>query len=91
MTDDNSNKKHRTRNWQRTKEQKKLSFNENHTFNDRRESSRGSTSDSGAIKCANATLQPIWCVEYLDNLIVIGCADGRLEFWEATTGRLKVI
>lgn len=36
-------------------------------------------------------LSPIWCIDYLDNLIVIGCADGRLEFWEGTTGRLKVL
>lgn len=75
----------------KNKEQKRLSFSDNHPFNSGRESSGGSTSDSGTIKCANGTLQPIWCVEYLDNLIVIGCADGRLEFWEATTGRLKVI
>lgn len=34
---------------------------------------------------------PIWCLDYLDNLIVIGCADGRLEFWEASTGNLKCI
>lgn len=34
---------------------------------------------------------PIWCLDFLDNLIVIGCADGRLEFWEGTTGNLKGI
>lgn len=34
---------------------------------------------------------PIWCLDYLDNLIVIGCADGRLEFWEASTGNLKCV
>ncbi|CAG9864006.1 unnamed protein product [Phyllotreta striolata] len=34
-------------------------------------------------------LSPIWCIDYLDNLIVIGRADGRLEFWEASTGTLK--
>lgn len=33
---------------------------------------------------------PIWCLDFLDNLIVIGCADGRLEFWEGTTGNIKV-
>ncbi|CAG9814063.1 unnamed protein product [Phaedon cochleariae] len=36
-------------------------------------------------------LSPIWCMDYQDNLIVIGCADGRLEFWEAMTGKLKCI
>lgn len=34
---------------------------------------------------------PIWCLDFLDNLIVIGCADGRLEFWEGTTGNFKCI
>lgn len=33
---------------------------------------------------------PIWCIDYTDNLIVLGCASGRLEFWEGTTGKLKV-
>lgn len=33
---------------------------------------------------------PIWCVDYQDNLIVVGCANGSLEFWEGTTGRFKV-
>ncbi|KAI4464852.1 sterol regulatory element-binding protein cleavage-activating protein [Holotrichia oblita] len=36
-------------------------------------------------------LSPIWCMDYLDNLIVLGCADGRLEFWEGTTGKFKVL
>lgn len=39
-------------------------------------------------RCA---FSPIWCLDYLDNLIVIGCADGRLEFWEASTGNLKCV
>jgi WD40 repeat protein len=36
-------------------------------------------------------LSPIWCLDFLDNLILIGCADGRLEFWEGTTGSIKCI
>ncbi|XP_058065673.1 sterol regulatory element-binding protein cleavage-activating protein [Anopheles bellator] len=36
-------------------------------------------------------VSPIWCLDFLDNLIVIGCADGRLEFWEGTTGSFKCI
>lgn len=35
-------------------------------------------------------VSPIWCLDYTDNLIVIGCADGKIEFWESTTGTLKV-
>ncbi|KAL7027293.1 hypothetical protein ACKWTF_005397 [Chironomus riparius] len=34
---------------------------------------------------------PIWTLDFTDNLIVIGCACGRLEFWEATTGTLRTI
>lgn len=34
---------------------------------------------------------PIWCLDYLENLIVVGCANGRIEFWEGTLGKLKVI
>lgn len=35
-------------------------------------------------------LSPVWCMDYQDNLIVIGCASGRLEFWDGTTGSLQV-
>lgn len=34
---------------------------------------------------------PIWCLDCLDNLIVVGCSNGRIEFWECITGRFKVI
>lgn len=34
---------------------------------------------------------PIWALDFIDNLIAIGCADGRLEFWEGTTGSFKCI
>lgn len=50
-----------------------------------------------SAKCSNKKLRekernlsPIWCLDYVDYLIVIGCADGRLEFWEGITGNLKV-
>lgn len=50
-----------------------------------------------SVKSANAKSKekernwsPIWCLDYVDFLIVIGCADGRLEFWEGITGNLKV-
>uniref|UniRef100_A0A182Q249 Sterol regulatory element-binding protein cleavage-activating protein n=1 Tax=Anopheles farauti TaxID=69004 RepID=A0A182Q249_9DIPT len=36
-------------------------------------------------------VSPIWCLDFLDNLIVIGCADGRLEFWEGSSGSFKCI
>ncbi|KAG4069729.1 hypothetical protein HA402_008567 [Bradysia odoriphaga] len=51
-----------------------------------------------SVKSANTKLRekdrnlsPIWCLDYVDYLIVIGCADGRLEFWEGITGNLKCI
>ncbi|XP_057669647.1 sterol regulatory element-binding protein cleavage-activating protein isoform X1 [Diorhabda carinulata] len=43
------------------------------------------------VDISDCKLSPIWCMDYLDNLIVIGCADGRLEFWEASSGDLKCI
>lgn len=39
----------------------------------------------------NVKSSPIWSLDFIDNLIVIGCADGRLEFWEGTTGSLRTI
>ncbi|XP_011494739.1 PREDICTED: sterol regulatory element-binding protein cleavage-activating protein [Ceratosolen solmsi marchali] len=33
----------------------------------------------------------IWCMDYQENLIVIGCANGSLEFWEGTTGKFKCL
>lgn len=34
--------------------------------------------------------QQIWCLDFVDNLVAVGCADGRLEFWEGSTGNEKV-
>nr|XP_023029446.1 sterol regulatory element-binding protein cleavage-activating protein-like [Leptinotarsa decemlineata] len=45
--------------------------------------------DQSNFSCCK--LSPVWCMDYQDNLIVIGCADGRLEFWEGTTAKLKCI
>lgn len=33
---------------------------------------------------------PIWCLDYYEGLIAVGCGDGRIELWESTTGLLKV-
>lgn len=33
---------------------------------------------------------PVWCIDYCNELIILGCADGRLEFWELTSAKLKV-
>lgn len=34
---------------------------------------------------------PIWCLDFQDNLIVVGCADGRIEFWEGMSGNFKCL
>ncbi|KAI8430672.1 hypothetical protein MSG28_000867 [Choristoneura fumiferana] len=34
---------------------------------------------------------PIWCMDFSNDLIILGCADGRLEFWEASSGKLMVV
>ncbi|KAJ4442079.1 hypothetical protein ANN_11945 [Periplaneta americana] len=34
---------------------------------------------------------PIWCLDCHENLVAIGCANGRLEFWEGSTGRFKCL
>lgn len=47
-------------------------------------------SQNNSMGTHNGVVPPIWCIDYMDNLIVLGCANGRLEFWEGTTGKLKV-
>ncbi|XP_037887733.1 sterol regulatory element-binding protein cleavage-activating protein [Glossina fuscipes] len=32
---------------------------------------------------------PVWCLDCFDNLIAVGCANGRIEFWEIPGGILK--
>lgn len=44
-------------------------------------------SSSGNINMRDS---PVWCLDYLDNLIVVGCSSGRIEVWEGTTGKFKV-
>ncbi|GAB0092076.1 Sterol regulatory element-binding protein cleavage-activating protein [Sergentomyia squamirostris] len=34
---------------------------------------------------------PIWCLDFVDNLVAVGCSDGRIEFWEGSTGNLKCV
>ncbi|XP_022907413.1 sterol regulatory element-binding protein cleavage-activating protein [Onthophagus taurus] len=47
--------------------------------------------EKNAVFIKKYKFSPIWCMDFLDNLVVIGCADGRLEFWEGTTGKFKYI
>ena len=50
----------------------------------------GSLTTDKAIQISQLVPQ-IWCMDYQENLIVVGCSNGTLEFWEGTTGRFKVI
>ncbi|XP_023037735.1 sterol regulatory element-binding protein cleavage-activating protein [Drosophila willistoni] len=34
-------------------------------------------------------VSPVWCLDYFDNLIAVGCANGRVELWESPAGVLK--
>jgi len=37
--------------------------------------------------CVNSQ---IWCVDCNENVVVLGCADGSLQFWDIYRGILKV-
>lgn len=64
---------------------------ENNSF-DSSDSSKASFNRqlSDCDKFSDYGISQIWCIDYLNNLIVAGCADGRLEFWEVNTNKLKV-
>ncbi|XP_014474392.1 PREDICTED: sterol regulatory element-binding protein cleavage-activating protein [Dinoponera quadriceps] len=54
------------------------------------DSASSSISTEQTTQVSHAT-SVIWCMDYQENLIVAGCANGSLEFWEGTTGRFKCI
>lgn len=37
--------------------------------------------------CVNSQ---VWCVDCNENVVVLGCADGSLQFWDIYRGILKV-
>lgn len=39
---------------------------------------------------SKSEIPPVWCLDCFDNLVVVGCSNGRLEFWESLTAKLKV-
>ncbi|XP_066255136.1 sterol regulatory element-binding protein cleavage-activating protein [Euwallacea similis] len=51
------------------------------------------TCETNSRKNSNGAgrLSSVWCMDYVDNLVIVGCADGRLEFWEATSCKLKCV
>lgn len=53
--------------------------------------SLNSNNSSQLTRATSDLVSPIWSLDFVDNLVAIGCADGRLEFWEGTTGSFKCI
>ncbi|CAH2035548.1 unnamed protein product, partial [Iphiclides podalirius] len=51
--------------------------------------SRTDCGDEGSAPRTRAVSEsPVWCMDFCDDLVILGCADGRLELWEASTGKL---
>ncbi|XP_063231759.1 sterol regulatory element-binding protein cleavage-activating protein [Bacillus rossius redtenbacheri] len=47
--------------------------------------------ETSAAPEGTPAVPPIWCIDVQENLIVVGCANGQLEFWEGSTGRFMCI
>ena len=45
---------------------------------------------TGLVAADNATASSVWSLQCLDGLVIVGCADGNLEVWDAYNGDLKV-
>jgi len=59
-----------------------------HTINsDQNERENRSKKISENEICVNSQ---IWCVDCNENVVVLGCADGSLQFWDMYKGILKV-
>ncbi|XP_038216376.1 sterol regulatory element-binding protein cleavage-activating protein [Zerene cesonia] len=54
-------------------------------------SDRGDAATNSNWRAKPMRETPVWCMDYCNDLIILGCADGRLEFWEATSGKLKCV
>lgn len=60
-----------------------------HYIRDQKSVTRSRSDDTRKVSDAGK-LSSVWCMDFVDNLVIIGCANGRLEFWEASSSRLKV-
>ncbi|KAK2173041.1 hypothetical protein NP493_908g00028 [Ridgeia piscesae] len=51
------------------------------------------SSDEGmpSVTATETTAAAIWCLACQDCLIVAGCGNGRIEFWDGLTGHLKYL
>ena len=45
--------------------------------------------ESSFAAASEAMPPPVWCLDCSDRLVVVGCANGRLEVWEARTGAFR--
>uniref|UniRef100_T1PFA8 WD domain protein n=1 Tax=Musca domestica TaxID=7370 RepID=T1PFA8_MUSDO len=45
--------------------------------------------EDGEVIVRKLNSSPVWCLDYFDNLIAVGCANGRIELWEMPSGILK--
>ena len=47
---------------------------------------------SGAAAAASEVepVPPVWSLDCSDRLVVVGCANGRIEVWEARTGAFRL-
>lgn len=48
-------------------------------------------SSSNSSNDSNEVLSSVWCMDCSDQLILVGCAHGRIEAWDARSGAFKVI
>lgn len=68
----------------RIQDAKKAKFIMNSDYNE--QESRSNHISENEI-CVNSQ---IWCVDCNENVVVLGCADGSLQFWDLYKGVLKV-
>ncbi|XP_060568692.1 sterol regulatory element-binding protein cleavage-activating protein-like [Ruditapes philippinarum] len=47
-----------------------------------------SMNDSSNLELAPS---PIWCLACRGNVVIAGCGNGKIEFWDSTTGALKCL
>ncbi|XP_053967505.1 sterol regulatory element-binding protein cleavage-activating protein isoform X2 [Anastrepha ludens] len=47
--------------------------------------------EGGQVLLETMPHSPIWCMSAFDNLVAVGCANGRVELWETPEGVLKCI
>ena len=49
----------------------------------------GSSHYAAAAASEDPAVPPVWSMDCSDRLVVVGCATGRIEVWEARTGAFR--